>query len=228
MIAILAAELKLAPGSTAGYSVERIDQNADLMNDLIGGLLEHSALRNVLEAVERVDLGSAVESALGGLETEIEARHASVECTDGFPLVMAHRRTLVQAISNLIDNALKFVAAGVVPHIAIACAARGGRARLTIHDNGIGIEPENHERIFGVFERLHPPGPYPGTGIGLAIVRRAVEQMGGSVGVDSSVKAGSTFWIELPMASRATTSSGSRPRFPHRLILRDANGVQAL
>jgi len=77
-------------------------------------------------------------------------------------------------------------------------AACGGRVRLWIEDNGIGIAPEHHERIFRVFERLHRATDYPGTGIGLAIVRKAMERMGGSVGVESALGRGSRFWIELP------------------------------
>jgi signal transduction histidine kinase len=70
--------------------------------------------------------------------------------------------------------------------------------RIWVEDNGIGIEKEFHEKIFGLFERLHPSHAFPGTGIGLAIVRKGVERMGGRVGVDSNADQGSRFWVELP------------------------------
>jgi signal transduction histidine kinase len=79
---------------------------------------------------------------------------------------------------------------------------RDGLVRLWVEDNGIGIAPEHHERIFRVFERLHRSPDYPGTGIGLAIVRKAMERMGGRAGVESQLGRGSRFWIELPRADR--------------------------
>lgn len=75
---------------------------------------------------------------------------------------------------------------------------RDGRVRLWVEDNGIGIAPEHHERIFRVFERLHRAADYPCTGIGLAIVRKAMERMGGSAGVESELGRGRRFWVELP------------------------------
>ena len=77
---------------------------------------------------------------------------------------------------------------------------RDGSTRLWVEDNGIGIPAEYQERVFGIFERLHAGDTYPGTGIGLAIVRKSVERMGGKVGVESSAGKGSRFWIELPCA----------------------------
>ena len=86
----------------------------------------------------------------------------------------------------------------VKPRIRIRARSEEGRARLWVEDNGIGIAPEHHATVFGVFQRLHTTERYPGTGIGLAIVRRGVERMGGRVGVESEAGRGARFWIELP------------------------------
>lgn len=117
---------------------------------------------------------------------------------------MAHQATLVQAVVNLISNAIKFTPPDTYPQIDIfATTERQDNhewIRLWIVDNGIGIAPEHQERIFRVFERLHGAEIYPGTGIGLAIVRKGLERMGGQAGVESQLEQGSRFWIALPNA----------------------------
>jgi signal transduction histidine kinase len=95
---------------------------------------------------------------------------------------------------------VKFVAPEARPHVRIGFDRRAEQARLWFEDNGIGIKPEHQKRLFGMFERMHPDKPYEGTGIGLAIVRKAVERMNGSVGVESDGVRGSRFWFELPIA----------------------------
>lgn len=96
-------------------------------------------------------------------------------------------------------NAVKFVPPGVVPRVKISAIARDKRVRLSIQDNGIGIDPKMHDKIFGIFYRLSPD--YDGTGIGLAVVRRAADRMGGTITVESEPGRGSTFHLELAAAS---------------------------
>jgi PAS domain S-box-containing protein len=114
--------------------------------------------------------------------------------------VIGHEPSLSQAISNLINNAVKFVASGKTPRVRIRTERRNGDTRLWIEDNGIGIKPEYQHRLFSVFERVHPEENFEGTGIGLAIVRKAAERMGGKTGVESDGIHGSKFWIQLPAA----------------------------
>jgi signal transduction histidine kinase len=116
----------------------------------------------------------------------------------GLPDVVGNRAALYQVVSNLMTNALKFQRPGTIPRVRLRAELRDGAVRLWVEDTGIGIAPEYHERIFGVFDRLHGSEEYPGTGIGLAIVRRSVERMKGRCGVVSTLGAGSSFWIELP------------------------------
>jgi signal transduction histidine kinase len=107
----------------------------------------------------------------------------------------------VQALTNLLSNALKFVAPQATPHVRIGAERVGADVRVTVADNGIGIAPAAQGRVFNVFERLHSEEEYPGTGIGLAIVKKGVERMGGRVAVESAPGAGSTFSVELPAPS---------------------------
>src|SRR5262249_27516595 len=99
--------------------------------------------------------------------------------------------------------AVKFVPPGDMPRVRVRTEQNNGRVRLWVEDNGIGIKPEHQHRIFGMFERLHPERTYEGTGIGLAIVRKAVDRMGGTVGVESDGITGSRFWIDLPAAEES-------------------------
>ena len=133
--------------------------------------------------------------------TELKDPRLELIVERGIPDVLGHPESLRQVLTNLLSNAVKFVFPGASPRIRISAQTRESWVRLTVEDNGIGIAPEYHERIFHVFERLHRPELYPGTGIGLAIVHRAVEKMGGRVGVDSELGKGSRFWFELPEAA---------------------------
>src|ERR1019366_3548004 len=116
-----------------------------------------------------------------------------IEVQSHLPAVIGHTGLLTRAITNLISNAAKFSSPGSSPKIIVRGETRGERVRLWIEDDGIGIAPEHQERIFKVFQRLHDTQEYPGTGIGLAIVCKAAEQMGGHVGVESEPGRGSRF-----------------------------------
>lgn len=129
-----------------------------------------------------------------------EGSKAELSVERPLPKVHAHRTILLQVLANLLSNAIKFVAPGVEPRVRVRGERREGKVRLWVEDNGIGIAPEHQGRIFRVFERLHASGEYPGTGVGLAIVRRALERLGGQAGVESQPGRGSRFWIELPGA----------------------------
>ena len=114
------------------------------------------------------------------------------------PRINAPVALLSQCLSNLLNNAVKFVAEGVTPHVRVRAETSDADVRIWIEDNGIGIAPEYLNRIFGVFERIPGPRHYEGTGIGLAIVRKAATRMGGSVSVESEPGKGSRFCLYLP------------------------------
>jgi signal transduction histidine kinase len=112
-------------------------------------------------------------------------------------MVLGHRATLVHVLAHLITNALKIAREGERPEIKIFAQDREPWIRLVVEDHGIGIPDEHRERIFGMFERLHGSDVYPGTGVGLAIVRKAIESLGGRSGVEPEPGKGSVFWFEL-------------------------------
>jgi signal transduction histidine kinase len=184
-------------GDAGKEYAERISSAALRMQKMIDDLLDYSRLTRAEMPCHPLDPGGVVDLVLATLFPEIEALEADVTVERPFPIVLAHEVTLGQVLQNLVANALKFVPENVTPRIRIRSEARDGHIRLWIEDNGIGIAPQYQDRIFGVFERLDSSGRYPGTGIGLAIVKRAVERMKGKVGVDSSLGGGSRFWVDL-------------------------------
>lgn len=180
---------------------QRIIAAADRMDTLINELLTYSRLSRAELRLQPVGLAIVVSQALADLKPEIEEKQAQIIVKQPLPDVMGHFPTLVQILINLIANALKFVASEVQPQVRIWVEGQEtsqSKIRLWVEDNGIGIAPEYHQRIFSVFERLHGVETYPGTGIGLAIARKGIERMGGQVGVESQVSQGSRFWLDLP------------------------------
>jgi len=179
---------------------QRIVAASRRMDDLIQDLLDYSRLSWMDVQIKPVKLTEIVTEVLADLEADIRAHGAYIEVVEPLPYIMGQRILLAQVMINLLTNALKFVEPNTFPHIRVSAETTNGCARLWVEDNGIGIAPEHRERIFQVFERLHGIETYPGTGIGLAIVRKAVERMDGQVGVESRQGGGSRFWIELPTA----------------------------
>jgi signal transduction histidine kinase len=175
---------------------QRIVAAAGRMDQLICDLLTYSRISRAELELQTVDLGAAVQEARQMAEEETGS-HGAINAEGPFPAVRAHRPTLVQVLVNLLSNAIKFAAPGVEPQVRVWAAPSSASVRLWVEDNGIGILAEHQERIFGVFERLHGMETYPGTGVGLAVVRKGVERMGGTVGVESEAGRGSRFWIEL-------------------------------
>jgi signal transduction histidine kinase len=180
--------------------LQRMGEGAERLDRLIQDLLNYSRLGRSTLTFDPIDLQIIVERVLGQMDAEIRASQAFVEIKKPLPVILGHEPTLEQVLVNLLSNALKFVPPAVKPSIQIWGTDAGTHARLWIADNGIGIAPAHHHRIFGVFERLHNTDAYPGTGIGLAIVAKGVARMGGSAGVESALGEGSRFWIELPRA----------------------------
>lgn len=181
---------------------KRIVAAAGRMEGLIQDILTYSRLAREEVSVRPVSLETTIERVIADAELQIRERKAAVEVARPLPDVMAHPPTLTQAVANLLSNAIKFVPPDRTPRICIRAEERDGRVRLWVEDNGIGIDPAHQERVFQPFQRLHGVESYPGTGIGLAIVGRSLERMGGRSGVISRPGEGSRFWIELRSARK--------------------------
>lgn len=187
---------------------KRIVDSVERMNRLIDDLLDYGRLANMDLPIQALNVEEEVEFVLNELWADIKARNAEINIGKPLHPVQGNPTVLRQVLANLLSNAMKFVAPGLRPEICISTEATKGSVRIIIQDNGIGIEPSCFKRIFDVFERLHgKDSGYPGTGIGLAIVRKGIERMGGSVGVESEVGKGSRFWVELPEPGTENTQT---------------------
>jgi PAS domain S-box-containing protein len=184
--------------------LQNISDCAVQMNALISDLLSYSRLSNTQIQCSPVDLNDVIQTALQQLSNPIQAQQAMIHIPKTLPTVIAHRSILIQVVVNLISNSIKFVAPETQPIVEISTRIEKDRVYLSFRDYGIGIASKYHDRIFGVFERLHGSNAFSGTGIGLAIVRRGMERMGGSVGLESELGQGSHFWIALPLALNTT------------------------
>ncbi len=170
---------------------------AKRMDRLIGDLLVYSRIGRGEVKLEALDVGDVFKEALSALSGVIGERGARVTArADGAPRVLADRFLLIQALTNLLDNALKFVPPERVPEIELGARRERDRLRIWVRDNGVGLDPHYGRSMFKVFERLNGRERYPGTGIGLAIVSKAVDRLGGRVGFEPSSR-GTLFWLEL-------------------------------
>jgi len=223
---------------STGY-LGHIKKSAGFMDTMLTDLLAFSRVGQQRVELIPVNLKGVVESVLYDLQKDVEEKHALIESSGVWPVVLAHESTLTQILVNLVSNALKFVNPGVPPRVRLRAevvessepegssnasrptllsrqlvarksdegvsqtkveqAQRSSRVHVWVEDNGPGIDPRHQEQIFGLFTRLDG-NKYEGTGIGLAIVQKGIERMGGRVGVESAKGQGSRFWVELRKA----------------------------
>jgi PAS domain S-box-containing protein len=177
------------------YVTSAID-SATRLRTLIDDVLAYSRAGRSQRPAERVDTGAIVTAIATNVAATREPRPV-IEC-DGLPTVAGEARQLTQLLQNLLSNAIKFVAPGTVPHVRVSAERDGPGWRFAIDDNGIGIDPEDAEQIFGMFQRLHTRDSYPGTGIGLAIARKVVEQHGGRIWAEPRPGGGTRMLFTLP------------------------------
>jgi hypothetical protein len=180
----------------AYHWLQRISSNAKLLDKMILDVLTFSRVARTDLKLERVALSKLVRQILEQYPG-MQSPKAEIQI-EPLPDVLGHEPSLTQAFSNLISNAVKFVGPNVTPKVRIWSKRNDDQVRVCVGDNGIGVDPKYQHRLFRMFERLHPYLNYDGTGVGLAIVRKAVDRMGGKVGVESDGANGSMFWFEVP------------------------------
>ncbi len=180
--------------------IGHVVDGSERMRQLIDDLLEYSRFLGSDRTVEELDLDAAAHVA---------AEHALRDVEDGsvdvqpLPVVRADRSAVQSVLANLIGNGLKFGVEGRPPHVVVSAEREGGMVRLTVDDDGIGIEPQYRERVFRMFQRLHARDEYGGTGIGLAIVQQVAESHSGRAWVEQSPLGGARFCVTLPAGGRS-------------------------
>jgi len=178
--------------------VQRIRQGVQQMGALISDLLEYSRMERRDMAQEPVALLPLVQQILDSYEADIRRQGARLQL-DMQPFTLPlDREGIAVVLRNLIGNALKFSRDSTPPTVVIGTRSEAGRRLLWVRDNGVGFDMKYHDRMFGIFQRLHRAEDFPGTGVGLALVAKAVQRMGGRVWAESTLGAGATFYLEFP------------------------------
>jgi PAS domain S-box-containing protein len=196
----LIEDFAMEMGDEARSYLQRIADNAARLEKMISDILTFIRVSRESPLLTRVSLLKLMQDVIDHYPG-LKSPQAEIEVdVDASHDVLAHESGLMQALSNLLGNAVKFMEVGVIPEIRIRSEVRDLDIRLWVEDNGIGISPEYQHRLFGMFERVLPDAQYEGTGVGLAITRKVIERMGGQAGMESDGHSGSKFWIQLVRA----------------------------
>ena len=179
--------------------IQNIRRATAHMGQLIDDLLTYSRLEQQKLTVRPVNARALVEDLLAERLKEIEGRKIQVTTEIPFKFITCDAEGLAQAMRNLVDNAIKFTGETPEAKIQIGGERTSGSTVLWVRDNGVGFDRKYHDRIFEIFQRLHTSDAYPGTGIGLSIVRKVMQRMGGRVWAESELGKGATFYLEFPI-----------------------------
>jgi signal transduction histidine kinase len=177
--------------------LEKSIRSAARLDRLIQEVLAYTRLAKQDIKLQNVDVNQLIQQII---DERPEFQHPQAQVKVESPLLpmLGHEASLTQCITNLLDNAVKFVAPGAKPNVLVRTQMHGRDVRLWVEDEGIGIDTAGQSRLFRMFQRIHTGDEYQGIGIGLAIVRKAVDRMNGQVGVESVPNQGSRFWVQLP------------------------------
>jgi len=197
-LGFLGADVQAGDKERIEADIQRINEATDRMHELLTDLLELSRIGRKMNAPEMISFESLVNEVIEIMNGRLRERGVEVIVKGEFQKVYGDRQRLLEVVQNLMDNAAKFMGDQLHPLIEIGQDGReeNGNATFFVRDNGIGIAPEFHERVFGLFNRLNPV--IEGTGIGLALVKRIVEFHGGRVWIQSEAGSGATFYFTLP------------------------------
>jgi light-regulated signal transduction histidine kinase (bacteriophytochrome) len=183
---------------TADDWIRRIINGTETMRTLVSDLLAFSRVDSQAMPFTDIDLGEVVDEVIELLHASISELGGTVERSE-LPTIKGDRSQLMQMLENLIGNALKYHGDDP-PRVQIGAEQAGDTWRISVADNGMGIEAKHHDRIFEIFRRLHAQQDIPGTGIGLAVVRRVVHRHGGDIELESAPGEGTTFTFTIPVS----------------------------
>jgi len=207
---LLARELGSNLHPDARRYLEYLRSGATRMETLVRDLLAYTRVGQFEEPAETADANEALQAALSALSSATAEARARVTL-DPLPTVQVRATHLQQLFQNLIGNAIKYTSPDRIPEVHVAAKRQKLQWDFAVSDNGIGIEPEYKETIFGLFKRLHTSDEYSGTGIGLAICQRIIDRYGGRIWVESELGKGSTFHFTLPVQMDAVVGPSASP-----------------
>jgi signal transduction histidine kinase len=197
-IQLLELKIKNNPDEETKQYMDFVVSASHRMRDLITGLLQYARINREEKPFEEVDCKDVVNEVIENLHSRILEEKVIIEA-DSLPVITADYVQIVQLFQNLIVNAIKFRSKNS-PVIKISSRKADGSYLFSIEDNGIGIEQKHADRIFEIFQRLHPLGEYDGTGIGLAICKKIVERFKGKIWMESVKEKGTTFYFTIPLS----------------------------
>jgi signal transduction histidine kinase len=204
MLAMIGSDSSAQLGEEGRDHVQRAQNALVRMGELVDAVLMFGRLNHSQPDLFAISAEEVIDAVIALLQPAINEASATLHVARPLPRVIGNPYLLEQVFTNLITNALKFTQPETATEIRIRALVRESKpgetpmVRLTVTDNGIGIAGDQQHRIFGMFQKLHRPAEYAGTGVGLALVKRAAEMMNGRVGVFSEPGQGSSFWVELP------------------------------
>lgn len=192
--------------------IDEIRKGANKMNNLIEDLLQLSRISRIKNPYEDVNVNAMIDSVLERLKFDIQKHHVTVQVQKDMPLVHCDRIKMSEVFLNLINNGIKFSSKNTEdrPKIQVGYVAEKLDHKFFVKDNGIGIDPQYHDQVFGIFKRLHTDKEYEGTGAGLSIVKRVVEDHQGKIWIDSRLGQGATFYFTIPKDLKGQENAGDK------------------
>jgi len=183
--------------------LKEIRKGTDRMNELIDDLLTLTRVSRIQNPYENVDMNQLIESVIERLKYDLDKFKVELVVQKNIPTVLCDHIKMAEVFANLISNAIKFSSKNTQdtqahPKVEIGCQNREDVHEFYVRDNGIGIDPQYHDQIFGIFKRLHTAEEYEGTGAGLNIVKRVIDDVGGKIWIESELRKGATFYFTIP------------------------------
>jgi signal transduction histidine kinase len=196
--------------SQAKDYLNRIRSGANRMKDLIDDLLTLSRISRIKNPYEDVDINELVRSVIARIEFDITTYSVEMVIAENLPVMRCDKIKMAEVFLNLINNAIKFSSKNkdTKPHVQVGYADKAGAHEFFVKDNGIGIDKKYHQEVFGIFKRLHKQDEYEGTGAGLSIVKRIIDDHHGSIWIESEPGKGAAFFFSLPKVAQEEKMPG--------------------